>query len=150
LTVNGNVAGATTVNVDDVGSTVSQLGTVTTTGLTGLGMAQGIRFINVETLRITTGSGNDTVKNLVPATSTPAVFNNLGAGQDGLIFYGTEGNDTIRVSWQATADGPQVTVQVNGQTFVSGYASGETIIVYAGAGDDTVIMDDTAGLEWRA
>src|SRR5262249_9434946 len=41
-------------------------------------------------------------------------------------------------------------VQINGQTFVAGYANGETIIVFAGAGDDQVFMDDSAGLKWSA
>jgi Ca2+-binding RTX toxin-like protein len=82
--------------------------------------------------------------------SVPSFFFNGDGGFDGIEFDGTSGNDNIRVSRQIGPNGPQVVFANNGQTTVADYQNGETVIVHAGAGDDTVAMDDSAGLKWQA
>ncbi|GEM_PF-4988231 len=89
----------------------------------------------------------------------PAMGSGLPAGQpvsdlvadeDGIIIHGTDRNDRIRIGRQVGPDGPQVVVRVNRQTQLYNYSNGETIFVYAGRGNDDVIMEDSAGLKWKA
>ena len=73
-----------------------------------------------------------------------------GPDQDGIILFGTAGNDHIRVGRQVGPNGPQAVVRLNGETQLYDYLDGETIFVFAGAGNDRVTMDASAGLRWRA
>ncbi len=90
------------------------------------------------------GNGNDT------ATADAGDLVDLGTGQDGIVFHGTDGNDHIRVSRKVGPSGPEVVFLLNGQTTVIPYLNGETIFVFAGAGNDEVIMDDSAAVRWTA
>jgi Ca2+-binding RTX toxin-like protein len=72
---------------------------------------------------------------------------NLEGGEDGILVTGTAGDDVIHLSWQP---GPQAVITVNGVVAITQYAEGETIFVYAGAGNDRVSLDDDAGLRWKA
>jgi Ca2+-binding RTX toxin-like protein len=149
VTVAGG-SGSNTLIFADAGSTVDEGGTVTTTSVTGLHMTGGISYSGIQAIQVFTGAGNDVVKDLIPAGSLPTFFFNGDGGRDGIAFDGTDGNDNIRVLRQVGPNGPQVVFQINGQSIVADYQSGETVIVHAGAGDDTVVMDDTAGLKWNA
>lgn len=140
--------GSDTVVVDDSGDTASNTGTISATGITGLGLTGGVGYSTVESVRVFTGSGNDTVTNTVPAGALPAVTLDLGAGQDGIVFYGTNQSDDILVQRVVKADGPHAVITMNGQQFDMGYANGETVSVYAGNGDDVVVFDASAAVKW--
>ncbi len=90
------------------------------------------------------GPGNDT------ALIDPFDFFDGDGGKDGVDFYGTPGNDHIVVSRQVGPDGVQAVIGLNKQTQVFNYVNGETISVYAGAGNDHVVMDESAGSHWQA
>ena len=86
------------------------------------------------------GAGNDT------ASSDVETFIG-GSGDDGITIYGTRGNDDISVSWMA---GPKVVVEMNGTRQEIDYADGEIIFVYAGAGNDRVVLEESGGKHWWA
>ncbi len=90
------------------------------------------------------GPGNDT------ALLDFFDFFDGGPDQDGIDFYGTAGNDHIVVSRQVGPDGAQAVIELNKKQQVFNYINGETINVYAGAGNDQVTMDDSAGTHWQA
>lgn len=145
LTVNGS-GGQNVLIVDDSGETVNSTVVVTPTRVTGLGLDQGITHSNLFLIQVFTGSGNDRGFDQT-GNAAPAVSFNLGAGEDGLVFSGTSGNDRIRIRW---LPGAMVESEINGETSQVGYAQGETISVFAGAGNDLVVMEESAGLRWRA
>ena len=150
LTVVGE-AGFDRLRVDDSGSTANEFGEVTTTAVTGLGMAKGaINYGTIEAVQVNTGSGNDFITNSVPFRFGIAVSVDLGTGQDGVIVQGTRGNDEIRILREVGPAGPRAIVEINGETVENDYVNGETVVVNGGAGNDTVILDDTAGLKWKA
>jgi Ca2+-binding RTX toxin-like protein len=90
------------------------------------------------------GPGNDT------AQLDPGDTFDGETGQDGIDFFGTSGNDHILVKRQVGPDGPQALIEMNNKTQVFNYVNGETINVYAGAGNDHVEMDASAGTHWKA
>lgn len=149
LTVSGR-GGSDTLVVDDSASTVNETGAVSTTAVTGLHLAQGVSYNTIEAVQVKTGSGNDFVTNNVPAGSGITVTLNLDGGTDGVVFNGTNGDDQIRIRRVVTEAGVRAIAEINGQTFVNDYVGGEVVVVYAGKGDDTVTMDDTAGIRWQA
>jgi Ca2+-binding RTX toxin-like protein len=73
-----------------------------------------------------------------------------GLNLDGIDFFGTAGNDHIVVRRQVGPDGPQALIEMNNKTQVFNYLNGETINVYAGAGNDQVQMDPSAESHWIA
>jgi Ca2+-binding RTX toxin-like protein len=148
VTVNGG-GGTDTLTVDDSTATSNVGGSVTGSTITLTGLSQGATFSNIEAVRILTGSGNDFVTDRILG-GLPSFFFNGDGGFDGIEFDGTSGNDNIRILRQVGPNGPQVVFQNNGQTTVADYQNGETVIVHAGAGDDTVVIDDSAGLKWQA
>ena len=89
------------------------------------------------------GPGNDT------ALMDAGDFFNGGADEDGIHFFGTPGSDHIRVSRQVGPDGAQAVVEQNNQVQVFNYLQGETISVFAGAGNDHVTVDASV-TTWRA
>jgi hypothetical protein len=93
--------------------------------------------------RLFGGPGNDT------AIMDPGDFFNGGPDQDGIHFFGTSGNDQIRISRQVGPDGAQVLVEQKKQVQVFNYLEGETISVFAGAGNDQVTIDASV-TTWRA
>jgi len=141
--------GKDSLTVDDSGDNTNNTGSVSTTaiGLTGM---VGVTHTGVDNIFIRTGAGNDFFVNNVPATSGIGVFIDLDGGEDGLIVNGTSGNDRIRIRREVGPDGPRAIVEMNGQLFVNEYLNGETIIVHAGAGNDVVVMEDTAAFRWSA
>jgi hypothetical protein len=80
----------------------------------------------------------------------PGDFFDGGTGQDGIDFFGTAGNDHILVKRQVGPDGAQALIEINNKAQVFNYINGETINVYAGAGNDHVEMDPSAGSNWKA
>src|SRR6185436_10056083 len=102
-----------------------------------------------ESVKIIEGPSNDVVT-FQFATSPPRFnFNlSLDGGTDGVVFQGTNKNDRIHISRQVGPDGAEVVAQINGQTIVGGYQGGETISVFAGAGNDHVTVDSSV-TTWR-
>src|SRR4051812_22439851 len=89
------------------------------------------------------GPGNDT------AMMDAGDFFNGGPDQDGIHFFGTPGNDQILISRQVGPNGAQVVVDQKKQVQVFNYVEGETIRVFAGAGNDHVTVDASV-TTWRA
>ncbi|MEX2309161.1 MAG: hypothetical protein WD738_16295 [Pirellulales bacterium] len=89
------------------------------------------------------GPGNDT------ALMDPGDFFNGGPDQDGIHFFGTPGNDHIRISRQVGPNGAQALFEQKKQVQVFNYVEGETISVFAGAGNDHVTVDASV-TTWRA
>jgi Ca2+-binding RTX toxin-like protein len=143
-------AGKDTLTVDDSGDATNNTGSVSATQVGGLGMAASVLHTGLEAIAVRTGAGNDFVTNGVPAASGIAVSLDLDGGEDGVVFKGTPGDDLIRIRRVVGPNGPQAIAEINGKRFVNDYLNGETVIVYAGAGNDRVIMDDTAAFGWGA
>src|SRR5262249_32689784 len=100
------------------------------------------------------GNGNDTMLggngNDVAEDTVGTNFIDLGAGEDGILFHRTARDDRIRVSRRVGPQGAEVVLEMNGQTFSAPYLNGETVFVFAGPGDDAVILDDSAAVRWHA
>lgn len=88
------------------------------------------------------GPGKDTL-----IAGTPNDILNGGPGQDGAVFFGTPGDDVIRIGW---LPGPRIEVDINGQVIREAYLNCETVTVEARAGDDVVILEPSAARHWRA
>jgi Ca2+-binding RTX toxin-like protein len=76
-------------------------------------------------------------------------FFNGGPDQDGIHLFGTPGNDHLRISRQVGPDGAQAVVEQKNGVQVFNYVQGETISVFAGAGNDHVTVDASV-TTWRA
>ena len=99
--------------MDDTGDTTDNTGTLTSTTITGLGMAVGITYGTVEHLVISLGSGNDTftINSTHGAATDPFQEDttlNTGAGTDTVNI--NDVTDMLFVNGQADAD----TINVNG------------------------------------
>lgn len=153
--VQGNVLvrggkGSDQLRLDDRLDLENRTVTVTSSQVTGLTKGSTVSFTGIEGLSIFCGSGNDTIFNQVPASSSLAVFIDEGGGEGGIAFYGTNKSDDILISRLVTSDGAQLRIVMNGETYITGYAHGETVIVFAGQGNDRVTFDSSAAVTWRA
>jgi hypothetical protein len=161
LTINGGSPdfGSDYLYAVDSGDTSDNTGTLTSTTLSGLGMAVGINYGTVEHLIISLGSGNDTftIESTHGAATSPfqeETFLNTGAGTDTVTINSV--TDKLFVNGQANAD----TINVNGTGVGSistlngddgddvvnvNHATG-TVTVNGGAGADTVNINDLSGV----
>lgn len=100
------------------------------------------------------GNGNDSILggngNDVAIDTSGINKIDLGAGEDGVLFLGTDRSDRIRVSRVVGPEGAEVVFAMNGRTFITPYLNGETIFVFAGQGNDEVILDASAAVRWHA
>lgn len=133
---------------------VGQLGNPVNAGLgagflSGFGMGATVNFTSVEGVSIIEGPSNDFVTFSFASPPTFAFALSLDGGTDGVVFQGTDGNDEIHVSRRVGPSGPEVVAEMNGRTIAGGYAGGETVSVFAGAGNDHVSMDPSV-TTWRA
>ncbi|MBE9030746.1 DUF4347 domain-containing protein [filamentous cyanobacterium LEGE 11480] len=119
--------------VDDSGDTTNNTGKSTTDTVTGLGMSDGINYIELETLDINLGSGNDSFT--IESTHTNVTNLNGNAGQDNITVQSIAGPTTVN----AGDDNDTVTV-----TTTTANSSG-TLVVNGDAGDD-IIDGSTASL----
>jgi hypothetical protein len=161
LTINagGNPAGTSDTVIlqeaEPAGSTnQGTLGTPLNAGpgtgfLTAFGMGAPVNFTNTESVRIIEGPSNDFVSFQFSSAPSFAITLNLDGGTDGVVFHGTDGNDRIHISRRVGPGGPEVVAQINGLTIVAGYQGGETVSVFAGAGNDHVTVDASV-TTWRA
>ena len=79
LTINGE-ADSDTLNVDETGDATANVGTLTSTTLTGLGMSGSITYGTFETLNVSLGSGSDTFT--IQSTHSGATTLNTNNGDD--------------------------------------------------------------------
>src|SRR5439155_9690758 len=70
----------------------------------------------------------------------------LGPGQNGLVFSGTDGDDNILIRRQPG----KIFFDLNGVETASDLVNCQTITVFAGNGDDRVVMDPSAAQTWKA
>ena len=93
LTVFGG-GGTDTLNVDDSGDADGNIGALTHSRITGLGMAEGIVYATVEAIEINLGSGDDTfnVRSTSAGTGTQVNGND---GDDSLIVSSDPENGTL-------------------------------------------------------
>lgn len=110
----------------------------------GFGMPLGIKFRELEAFQLSDPFAFVSVSGVAGSGIVP-VINALG-----LIFHGTDGNDRILIGWQAGPEGAQAVVRINHKTSVINYLGGTTVSVFAGKGNDQVVMKESAGLRWRA
>jgi Ca2+-binding RTX toxin-like protein/subtilisin-like proprotein convertase family protein len=142
--VNGN-DGADTLNVDDTGDTAANTGTLTSTRLTGIGMAagdtsKGITYGTLEDVNIGLGSGGDTFTIESTHSGTTDLFARGGA--DVVNVRTTAGQTTVD-----TADGDDtINVGSLAPVITRGTLNGLAglVIVRAGNGSgDTLNVDDS-------
>ena len=129
LTLDGQ-SGNDTLNVDDTGDTSANTGVLTAMQLTGLGMTGGIDYTNFETLEISLGSGGDTF--MVNGTTRRSDFRTQTVVNTGA------GNDKVTVSLDAAIDGPLVVNLPAGDDSINALASSLGLIVFGGAGADSI------------
>jgi hypothetical protein len=127
LTLNGNdpTSGSDSLFVDDTGDTTNNTGTLTSSQITGLGMAVGITYGTIEHLTISLGSGNDTftISSTHGAATSPFQEDttlNAGAGSDTVAINNV--TDKLVVSGQADAD--TITVSSTGTGSISTLSGG--------------------------
>jgi hypothetical protein len=137
-----------TLNLDDTGDGVANTGNLTSTRITGLGMAaddvnKGVEYHSVETLNLNLGSGDDIFT--IQSTHQGTTNLDLGPGLDKLTItavsgptnvYGNTGNDRLVVNQVVTAS--PAFVMLDGQ---AGYDT--FIINYASAGSSDIRIRDT-------
>ncbi len=73
-----------------------------------------------------------------------------GPGQGGAEFFGTTGNDVIRVNREQDNGEIFVVAWINGVLHKSKYTAGETIIVHGYQGNDSIVILNDAGSSWEA
>ncbi len=93
LTVHGDGA-ADLLNIDDSGSTADEAGVLTSSTLTGLGMAGTIAYQDVGTVQVALGQGTDTLT--VASTQTGSTIVQGGPGTDTFNVQSTAGPTTIQ------------------------------------------------------
>ncbi len=136
-----------TINVDDTGDTANNIGTLTSTLLTGLGLGTGVTYASVNTLNIRLGLGSDifnvqstnlttrTTVNTGPSRDTVDIGSNAPAGsgtvsgtQGALIIVGV-GTDTVNVDDTGDTAGQTATLT---STTLTGLGMGVSGITYSG------------------
>ena len=142
LTINGDGTGSDVLNVDDTGDGAPNTGNLTSTRITGLGMAaddvtKGIDYSGIETLNIGLGSNVDTFT--IESTHTGAT--NVAGNNGGDIF------NVRTISGQTTVDGNN-----GSDTFNVGNTAGTLNSIFAAlilngndptSGSDVLNVDDT-------
>jgi len=132
LKINGD-GGSDTLNVDDTGDTRGNTGSLTSTELTGLGMAGKIVYGTLEALAIGLGSGGDTFTVVSTHAGTTEV--NTNGGGDRVTLVAVSGVTTVNAG-----DGDDtVNVGVGDLDPLQ-----RPVTVTSGSGNDRVNVDDGA------
>jgi hypothetical protein len=139
LTIDAGDGLMDSVNVDDTGDALANTGVLTDDTLTGLGMAEGINYLNVEALSIALGSGGDTFT--VESTHLDTTTLDTGAGGDTVNLRTNDGETEVNTG--AGSD----TVNLGSLAPVSGGVLDEfnALITLEGEGDDDVLNVDDSG-----
>ena len=137
LRINGD-GGLDVLNVDDSGDQTDNIGALSGSSLTGLGMASGLTYGTVETLNLDLGAKADTLS--VSNTHGGATVIRGNAGADKIHLQAIAGQTTVN----GGADNDTVVVGSNAPSLagvVDNIAAALTI--NGDAGDDTVTIDDS-------
>ena len=118
-----------TLNVDDLGDTSPNTGTLTATTVSGLGMAVGIGYGAFESLNILLGTGSDTFT--IMSTHLGATVLETSAGNDTVHVLSTAGETTVNSGAEHDT--------VNVRTI------GAATTVNTGSGDDTINVGSLSG-----
>src|SRR5262249_17234864 len=139
------------------GRTTNDVGALSDTALTGLGMSVGTTYANLETVEVLLGTGNDTFT--ISGTAAGAITAvHGGGGDDQIIVTGGGGpgspllvyGDTTQDRSRYTADGLTPTpgfglaFSNDGNDLIDARASIQSLAIYGGAGQD-VIWGSQAG-----
>jgi len=157
-----------TLNVDDTGSTAVKTGYLTSSTLTGLGMAGGITYSGMASVNVSLGTGNDIFN--IQSTSAITTVNggaafdvfNVGtlapasggylAQLSGAVFLNGATGGTTTMGIYDDLDPAGETYTLTNTTFASPisalvtYSKVQGIGVNGGTGNDTLVVDSTAGL----
>jgi hypothetical protein len=153
LIVEGNdpASGSDVLIVDDTGDTADNIGFLTSTTITGLGMAVGITYTGIEHLIISLGSGGDifTINSTHGSATSPYqedTILNAGSGSDTIhindvtdLLYvnGEDHGDTINVNGTGTGSLSTLHGDDGNDIFNIRGMDGD-VDVFGDAGDDTV------------
>ena len=140
-----------TLQVVDGGDASARIGTLTSSTISGLGLATGgISYSGIGNLALVLGSGNDTFA--VTSSIGGSTILSIGGGSDTLdlsgvagtfALYGGDGDDTITV--HSTNAGSTLTVNEGaGSNWVAILAANGTVIVNEGSGTDVVELGSNA------
>jgi Ca2+-binding RTX toxin-like protein len=117
--------GTDTLNVDDTGDTEPNVGELPANTITGLGMGEGIDYLDFETLVVSLGSGGNRFDITGTAATTTVV--NTGAG-----------DDVVRVSLDAATDGPLTVNLQEGNDVLDASGSSLGLTISGGDGRDVI------------
>ena len=96
------------------------------------------------------GAGDDVVRSATTGPDIVDLGEQTGASPQGVIFDGTGGNDTIRVK-RIVVDGvTMILFDTSFGSFSHAIARCNTVIVNGLGGADEIVMDPSAGNNWRA
>ncbi|MCL4179348.1 MAG: calcium-binding protein, partial [Verrucomicrobia bacterium] len=128
------------VVVDSASYTVNTTGVVSSSWVTGIGMAVGIQYEQLEDLSVTLGGGADTLT--ITGLSTPAQIHG-GPGSD--IIHVVNGNQPLTVNGDAGAD--VINIQsISAVTTVNGGAENDTVNVGCTAGATPATAGNVNGI----
>jgi Ca2+-binding RTX toxin-like protein len=140
LTVNGD-GDFDTLNLDDTGDATANSGTLTSTALTGLGLATVINYSTLESLNIALGAGGNTFTIASTHTGSTTLSSGDGAtNPDTINVQTTAGTTTVNA--QAGAD----TINVGSLTPAPNGTIADidgVLVVNGGDGADVLNIDDT-------
>jgi hypothetical protein len=163
-----NSPAGTTLNLDDTGSTAAKTGFLTSSTITGLGMAGGISYTGVASVNVNLGSGNDIFN--IQSTSAATTVNggaaydvfNVGTLAPASGGYLSQLSGTLDLTG---APGGTATMVIDDQldpvsqtytltstTFASPfsalitYSGMQGIVVNGGTANDTLVVDSSGGL----
>jgi Ca2+-binding RTX toxin-like protein len=112
-------------------ATADQSGQLSATALTGLGMATGVTYQNLESLEVFLGTGNDTV-NVLSTMKRDDGFRTITVLNTG------PGNDTVNISLSALTDGFFAVNTEAGDDRVLAAASTLPLVIFGGQGNDEI------------
>ena len=137
LVVNGGL-GVNALNADDSGSTVNKSGTLTSSTITGLGMADGIAYANIAALTIALGAGGENFT--IASTDTGSSSVQDGPGADVVTVQTTRGFTTV----SGGAGNDTTNVDATGAPAVFNAGAGVAVINIFAVGDVTTINAQSA------
>jgi len=116
------------------------------------GLAHGTKRTQRSSPRSASGSRRSSLRLAVEVLEDRTLFAaDFAAAQvGGLVVQGTDGDDIIVVRREVGPSGPLAVVVINGVESSVLFLNGETVRVYAGKGNDIVVMDESAAVTWSA
>ena len=141
LTLDGGTGAADAAHLDDTGETTGEVGMLTATTFTGLGLGGTVTYANLDSLTINAGSGGDGLS--VASTHVGATTLNTSAGADRIAIQTTAGPTTVNGG--AVADVVNVGSAATTSTNTGGTVNGiqALLTVNGDGGVDQLNVDDT-------